>query len=221
MRSSLLAAACLAAALAPPARAQQSPAPQHVRGDVLSVKGDQVDVRTRDGRTVHLTVPQQAGVAAVEEADASAIGDGGFVGVTAVPQPGSSTLRAVEVHVVPESMRGVGEGHRPWDLGAGSSMTNGTVSAPRAAPRGTGSSMTNGTVASVNPNGKERTLQVKYQGGEQTVVVPSGIPVVRIAPGDRSMLKPGAHVFAIATEQGGSLVAQRLTVGEGAVVPPM
>ncbi len=222
MRSSLLAAASLAAVLSFPSRAQQAAPPQHVRGDVVAVNGDVVDVRTRDGRTVQLTVPQQAGIAKVEEADPSAIDEGGFVGVTAVPQPGTSTLRAVEVHVFPESMRGVGEGHRPWDLGSGSSMTNGTVSGMGAARRGTGSSsMTNGTVANVKRSGGERTLEVEYQGGKQTVVIPPGIPVVRLAPGDRSMLKPGAHVFAIAAPQGGALVAQRLTVGQGAVVPPM
>jgi hypothetical protein len=222
MRSPLAAAACLLATLSFPVRAQEAKPPQHVRGDVVNVNGDRVDVRTRDGRVVHLTVPQNAGVAKVEEADPSAIDDGGFIGVTAVPQPGTSTLRAVEVHVFPESMRGAGEGHRPWDLGTGSSMTNGTVSGMNAAKQGTGSSsMTNGTVAKVKRSGGERTLQVQYQGGEQTVVVPSGVPVVRLAPGDRSLLKPGAHVFAIATEQDGALVAQRLTVGEGAVVPPM
>ena len=31
------------------------------------------------------------------------------------------------MHVFPASMRGSGEGHRPWDLGGNSSMTNGTV----------------------------------------------------------------------------------------------
>ncbi len=209
------------------AAAQQPQAPQqHVRGDVVAVRGDEVDVRTRGGSVVHVAVPQDARVAKVEEADPSAIADGEFVGVTAVPQPGTGTLRAVEVHVFPEAMRGAGEGHRPWDLQPGSSMTNATVSGmgagkQGAARQGTGSSMTNATVAGVKRSGKERTLKLSYQGGEQTVVVPSGIPIVRLAPGDRSLLKPGAHVFAIATEQDGKLVAQRLTVGEGAVVPPM
>jgi hypothetical protein len=145
----LAALASLTAALSFPAAAQQDKPPQHVRGDVVAVNGDTLDVRTRGGQIVRLAVSPQAGVAKVEEADPSAIDDGGFIGVTAVPQPGTSTLRAVEVHVFPESMRGTGEGHRPWDLGTGSSMTNGTVSGTHAARQGTGSSMTNGTVAKV------------------------------------------------------------------------
>ncbi len=225
MRNALVVAASAAALLALPAAAQQAQQPQHVRGDVLAVKGDTVDVRERTGQVVHVKVPEQVGVTKVEEADASAITDRSFIGVTAVPQPGG-TLRALEVHVFPDSMRGTGEGHRPWDLGTGSSMTNATVSGMQAgtsgaAKQGTGSSMTNATVSGMKKTGGERTLQLKYQGGEQTVVVPANIPIVRLAPGDRSLLKPGAHVFVIASQQDGALVAQRMTVGEGAVVPPM
>jgi hypothetical protein len=192
----------------------------------MAFKDDTLDLRTRDGRIVHLKVAPQAGVAKLEGADASAIRDGAFIGTTAVAQP-DGTLRAVEVHVFPDAMRGTGEGHRPWDLQPGSSMTNATVSGMSSGSKrgtsgqGTGSSMTNATVSGVKASGGERTLKLSYQGGEQTVVVPSGIPIVKLAPGDRSLLKPGAHVFAIATEQDGALVTQRLTVGEGAVVPPM
>lgn len=204
-------------------RAQDGP-PQHVRGDVVAVNGDTLDVRTRAGQLVHVKLSDKLGVAKVEEADLSAITDGAFIGVTAVPQPGGKLL-AKEVHVFPESMRGAGEGHRPWDLGAGSSMTNATVSGMSAgkgaARQGAGSSMTNATVAGQKKSGGERTLQLKYKDGEQTVVVPSNVPIVKLAPGDRTLLRPGAHVFIIATDENGTLTAQRMTVGEDGVVPPM
>jgi hypothetical protein len=202
MRNALILVACTAAGLAVPAAAQQDKPQQHVRGDVTAVNGDTMDVRTRAGQVVHLKLADQLGVSSVEEADPSAIADGAFIGTTAVAQP-DGTLRAVEVHVFPEAMRGAGEGHRPWDLKPGSSMTNATVSGMKKA-------------------GGARTLKLQYQGGEQTVVVPSNIPVVRLAPGDRSMLAPGAHVFVIATQgDDGTLVAQRMVVGKGGVVPPM
>ncbi len=207
-----------------PAAAQDKP-PQHVRGDIVAMNGDTMDVRTRAGQVVHVKVPDSVGVAKVEEASASDITDGSFVGVTAVPQSGGK-LVAKEVHIFPEEMRGTGEGHRPWDLGAGSSMTNATVSGmgagkAGAAKQGTGSSMTNATVAGTKKSGGERTLQLKYKDGQQTVLVPSNVPVVKLAKGDRSLLKPGAHVFVIATEENGTLTAQRMTVGEGGVAPPM
>lgn len=208
-----------------PAAAQQERPQEHVRGDVEAVSGDTIAVRTRDGRVVHLDLTGETGVNGVEEADAGAITDGAFVGTTAVPQPDGS-LRALEVHVFPEAMRGVGEGHRPWDLQSGSSMTNATVTGTGpagkgAASQGTGSSMTNATVQGTRTAGGARTLALRYGGGKQTVVVPAGVPIVRITAGDRSLLVPGAHVFAIAARQDGRLVAQRLVVGTGGVVPPM
>ncbi|HET6438962.1 MAG TPA: hypothetical protein VFG59_12920 [Anaeromyxobacter sp.] len=214
------------AVLALPAAAQDKP-PERVRGEVAALNGNDLDLRTRDNQTVHLKLAPQVGVAAAEKADASAIQDGTFIGTAAVAEP-DGTLRALEVHVFPESMRGTGEGHRPWDLGPASSMTNGAVAAMRpgkpasGAAKGTGSSMTNATVAANKAKGGARTLTLKYAGGEQTVVVPPDVPIVRLAPGDRSLLVPGAHVFAIANRQDdGSLLVQRLTVGKGGLVPPM
>lgn len=64
-------------------------------------------------------------------------------------------------------------------------------------------------------------LQLKYPGGEKTVYVPANTPVVKLEPSERSKLKSGEHVFAVATRKpDGSLIAQRMIVGEG-VVPPM
>ena len=71
--------------------------------------------------------------------------------------------RALEVHVFPESMRGTGEGYRPFDLQPQSTMTNGTVGA------------LTGTIG--------RTLTITYQGGKQTIVVPPDTPVVTYEPG--------------------------------------
>jgi len=38
----------------------------------------------------------------------------------------TASLRAVEVHIFPEGMRGTGEGHRPSDLAPQATMTNAT-----------------------------------------------------------------------------------------------
>jgi hypothetical protein len=218
MRALVVLAACALASLGGPAQAQQ-PAPEHVRGVVLSLDGQTLAVQPRAGMPVTVTLADDAKVALVDRADLSSITDGAFIGATAVPDAGGK-LRAVEVHVFPESMRGVGEGHRPWDLQPGSTMTNAMV-AKGAKPEAR-SSMTNATVSKVAAAGAGRTLSLKYAGGEQTVIVPPGTPVVLLSPGDRSALVKGAHVFVIAMKQGdGSLLAQRLTVGRNGVVPPM
>ncbi len=197
-----------------------APAQQHVRGVITRAAGDVLDIETGPGHTEQVRIPPNVQVAQVEPAEQSAIAQGAFIGTTAVPQA-DGTLRAVEVHVFPESMRGAGEGHRPWDLKPKSSMTNATVSGLKSSPARK-SSMTNATVSGMTSTGGTRTLTLTYPGGTQTVVVPPKTPIVKVEPGNRSLLVAGAHVIAFAApDKDGALVAQRLTVGKNGVVPPM
>jgi len=164
---------------------------------------------------VKLALPDDVRVAVAEKGEMSDVRDGAFIGTTAVPQS-DGTLRAVEVHVFADSMRGTGEGHRPWDLRPGSTMTNATVS--KVAGGKSPSTMTNATVSKV----AGRKLTLHYKGGEKTVVVPSNATVVKLEPGNRSQLQPGTHVFVIASKQpDGGLRADRMTIGKDGLVPPM
>jgi hypothetical protein len=53
-------------------------------------------------------------------------------------------------------------------------------------------------------------------------VVPANVPIVTFEPGDRAMLKPGAHLLLTATRQpDGSLTAARVAIGKDGLVPPM
>lgn len=195
-------------------------ASEHVRGDVTAVQADTVTVKTPAGGSVAVALPKEVPVAQVEKAGLDAIRDGTFVGMITVPERNGS-LRAVEVHVFPESMRGTGEGSQPWDLRPGSNMTNATVASTSSGPGGSGT-MTNATVGNVGAAGTGRTVELKAGGESKKVVVPPGAAVVKLEPADRSALKPGAHVFAIATRRrDGSLSAERIFVGEGNVRPPM
>jgi hypothetical protein len=210
------AAAALIVTLAVPGivRAQE-----HVRGTVVSLVGDTLQLLNRAGSTVKVELAADTKVARVDRADPGSIAEGEFIGTTAVPQAGGR-LRALEVHVFPESMRGTGEGHRPWDLAPGSTMTNAMVAAAKSGKMA--SSMTNATVGKMGSAGGVRTLRLSYRGGEQTVDVPAGTPVVKLEPGDRSDLAKGVAVFVIATKgAGGALVAQRISAGRNGVVPPM
>jgi hypothetical protein len=100
-------------------------------------------------------------------------------------------------------MRGVGDGHRGWDLQASSTMTNGNVEQ-----------------SAVTTDGQ--VLTIKYKDGEKKIVVPSGIPIVAFAPGDKEELKPGAKIFIAAAvkQPDGTLQAPRVAVGRG-IAPPM
>ena len=175
---------------------------RRIRGTITQVEGPALTIATREGATVRVTLKPGARVAAVVPADLAAARPGSFIGTAAVPQA-DGTLRAQEVLIFPEAMRGVGEGHRPWDLTPDSTMTNATVEA---------------TVAAAS--GPELTLT--YQGGQQRLVVPPGTPVVTLEPGNEQLLQPGSHVFLGASpNQDGSFSATRIMVGKDGLVPPM
>ena len=81
--------------------------------------------------------------------------------------------------------------------------------------------MTNGTVGSV-VGSTDRTLTVKYQGGEKKVLVPADVPIVTFEPGNASELKAGAHVIVQAMKAAdGTLSASRVNVGKDGLTPPM
>ena len=173
-----------------------------IRGVIERVAGPELTIVTREGPTVQLTLTPDAKVAAMIPADLADASTGSFIGTAAVPQP-DGRLKAQEVLIFPEAMRGVGEGHRAWDLTPDSTMTNATVEAAVTDVAG-------------------RTLTLSYKGGKQELLVPPGTPIVTLEPGDASLLKAGNHVF-LAASQGadGSLTASRITVGKDGLVPPM
>jgi hypothetical protein len=184
-----------------PAAAAPAAAPARVRGTIDKVDANGIEVTTRSHDKVTLKLADDVSLTWIEPIAVSAIKPNAFIGTAAVTQP-DGTLKALEIQVFPESMRGVGEGHRPWDLGEGSTMTNGTVGELKGA------------------NG--RTLTLTYKGGEQTVVVPPQAPVITYAPATRAALKKGAHVIVFVSQGAdGTMTATRIGVGRNGLVPPM
>jgi hypothetical protein len=191
-------AACLAATGAALA---QTPQAVRIRATIDAVHTGSLDLTTRTGDKVTVAFASDTPINAVAPTTLEDIKPGSFIGTAAMPEA-DGTQRALEVHVFPESMRGTGEGHRPFDLQPQSTMTNGTVGA------------VTGSVG--------RTLTVSYKGGEKTVVVPPGTPIVTFEPGSTAMLVPGAHVIVFATQTGdGKVTATRIAVGKNGLVPPM
>jgi hypothetical protein len=180
----------------------QAADPQRIRGTIEQASGSALTIATREGSTVELTLTPDVKIAALVPADLAAAGTGSFIGTAAVPQA-DGTLKAQEVLIFPEAMRGVGEGHRAWDLTPDSTMTNATVEA---------------TVTDASG----RVLTLTYKDGSKQLVVPPGTPIVTLVPGDASLLKPGNHVFLSADQNAdGTITASRITVGKDGLVPPM
>ena len=86
-----------------------------VRGTIERIDGSTYIVKARDGAELKVALADTPQIAGVVKASLSDIKQGSFVGVTAMPRADGSQS-ALEVHIFPETMRGTGEGHHPWDL---------------------------------------------------------------------------------------------------------
>src|SRR5262249_31449884 len=106
-----------------------------LRGTIEGVDGNTYTVKTRDGQPVQVVLGDKPAFVAPDTATIADIKPGTFVGATSLPEPDGS-LRALEVHIFPEAMRGTGEGHRPWDLAPQSTMTNANVETAVSAVQG-------------------------------------------------------------------------------------
>jgi hypothetical protein len=199
--ATLLTALVLGVAAATAGLAQQ-PQTVRLRGVIENVDGHTVLAKSTKGEDLKLNLADKVLVVAVVKASMADIKEGSYIGSGAMPQPDGSQ-KALEVHIFAESMRGTGEGFRPWDGAANSTMTNGTVGA---------------TVSGVDGP----VVTVKYKDGEQKIVVTPNVPIVRFEVADLSALKPGApfSVVAAVKQADGSFNLSRINVGRDGATPP-
>jgi hypothetical protein len=196
--------ASLAAMLLLGSAASAQPTPTvRIRGAIEAVDGPLLTVKSRDGAEMKVRVTHNVTVTGIARSAMSEIKPGSYIGVSAMPEP-DGTQKALAVHIFPEAQRGSAEGFRPWDLRAGSTMTNATVAE---------------TVAGVDG----QNITVKYKDGEKKVVVPPDTPIVAFVAGDKSELKPGARIiiFSAVKNEDGTLQASRVNVGRDGITPPM
>jgi len=192
---------CLAALVVTPALAQSTTA---LRGavDAVAADGASFTAHTRSGEPVTVRLKPETRFIAVVAADIKDVKEGAYVGVAAVPD-GDTGLKALEVHIFPEAMRGAGEGFRPFDLAPKSSMTNGALSE---------------RVETVDGP----KLTVSYKGGSQTIRIDPSTAIVAFAPGDKAELKPGAAIIARGVKAAdGAFDASVVLIGRNGLVPPM
>jgi hypothetical protein len=177
--------------------------PVRVRGEIVKVDGNTLTVKSRDGADLTVAVPDNVAVSGIVKIPLSDVKPGSYIGVSAMPAADGSQS-ALHVHIFPEAMRGVAEGHTGWDVKPGSTMTNATV-------------------AEIAAVGEGRTLVVKYKDGDKKIVVPGDVPIVTYVPGTKDELKPGAKIFIVAAQRqaDGTLSAARISVGRDGLTPPM
>lgn len=195
--------------------ATQDTQPQtaRIRGSIESLNERTIQLKSDDGQLVAIALHPDTRILASYKSELSDIKAGDFVGSAAHKGP-DGRLRAEEVHIFSEELRGRGEGHSPMGPDANNTMTNGTV--VKAAPQNR--SMTNGTVSGISGR-SSRYLTIEYNGGQQTIEVAPDTPIVTLVVADRTILKDGGRVSVVATQNDHGIVATSITVETGIPKP--
>jgi hypothetical protein len=152
----------------------------HIRGTVTEVKDGTIGVQNAKGETISIKLASDAGITSFE-------------------QDGKRVAR--EVHVFDESLRGLAEGHYPWDLEAKPNM------------------MTNANISKIEEVGTDRVVKVDYKGGEQTISIPTDATVVSFVKAPADQLAVGRKVFVVMKKDAPEAAA--VVVGAEGVKPPM
>ena len=169
-----------------------------VIGTVERIDGANLVIKTAQAEKVVNLAPD-APMFALVKATLADVKAGAFIGVGATPQPDDSQ-QAIRVVIFPESMRGLGEGHRPWDR-PGTTMTNATIDTAVTGVDG-------------------QVVTVRYKGGEKKIVIRPDTIILTYVTAERNELKPGASVTINAVvKPGGAVEARRIVIDRGGTAP--
>lgn len=178
-----------------------------IRGTIEKVDGQNLEVKSREGKNLKVVMADKARFTAMVRASLKDLTPDAYIGVTAMPQADGSQ-RAIAIHIFQPAQRGTGEGHRPWDLQPGSTMTNAAIATTVAG--------TDGQVVTVRYKQADKI-------DEKRVIVTPQTAIVRYVPGDRNELKPGVRVMLNNAKAlpNGTIEAPTVSYGRDGVVPPM
>lgn len=174
------------------AMAQQAPdaATVRLRGSVVSLEGQALVIKSQDGTTASLTLTSATVITTNVKSSLDAIKAGDYVASAAV-RGVDGKLHSTELRILPEALRGLGEGQRPMDK--------------------PNTMMTNAVVAEVAGDPQGRVLKVKFKDGDSELVVGPDVPISAVVVSDASALKLGVSVMASATKAAdGTLTAKRI-----------
>ncbi len=185
--------------------------PDHIRGKITELDNGSMLVKTVGGETLRLAVSDNITVIKLSKGRWQTVDFGTYVGAVAVRLNKYSPIvrdslswlyDGFELRIVEESLRGIAVGHKKWDLTPESVIAHGWVD-----------------------DMEGRVISIKYgptEEEETDVEVGRDIPVLKMALGDNSMIKPDSHVFAGGQKDAnGKYTAVFVFIGEDGVKPPL
>lgn len=185
--------------------------PDRIRGQIVKVDDDSIVVKTRDGKKVRLELKEYSSILSLSPSSFADLDFGVYIGSVSrrldkyspIVRDSMSWLHeGYELRLFDESLRGLALGHTEWDLTSESVITHGWLD-----------------------DLEIRVLSIKYgptEEEETDVDIPRDVPILKLSIGDKSLIEPGANVFAGAQKgEYGEYVAVFIIVGEGGIVPPL
>lgn len=206
MRLAVAAFACTFAVL--PAAAETAPAaaPEHLTGMIASFAAPELTVKTAKG-PVAVTLAPGSKIIANERSTFNAIKQNDFVAVTAATDK-TGKLKAKEVRIFPESLRGFGEGQYPGDKTV-ETRINATVTEASTTVKGKGGTLKlSFHAAAANPLGIcSGHAPAPGKGGctgDAEILVTPATPVMAWVVGDPGWLETGRAVslYAVTAPDG-------------------
>ena len=154
---------------------------QRIRGTIQSVQDKVMTLRDRDGKTLHLTLPDNLSVQQMLPYQFANLKAGDIVGSTAMPA-GEHRYTSLEVRKFPG--------------------TEGPPANQRESNLKSGSILTNGRVVSIDTKAQPKRLILAVNDTQYEFLVADSTPVATYAAGDVSMFKPGVNVYLHASQTG-------------------
>lgn len=167
----------LGAAFAQGAQAAAPSGPQHFAGTVTAIDSSGVTLKANDGTETKLAVGPGVAWLAARAADREEIKPGKVVVTGARTQP-DGTQHSYGFRLVEPG-----------------SQTFGPSGGPVAPP---GATVTNGKITKVSKTAAGHEIDIAYEGGTRRVLLPPQVQVVSSFPAERSLLKVGTPVHALA-----------------------
>ena len=210
-------AALLVLMAAVPAQEAFAQAVPRIKAKILSFDGKALTVTSGAGAEAHtmtVSVLPTTRYMRLEDRALPAIAAGNYIGAT-VTKNKDGILRATEIHVFPEELRGSSEGI--FDV-AGRSMINATVRGNAAGIVSVGYRGAEGGDGPACTGHAPRTGGCK---GSADILVMADVPVTALVPADKSLAVPGA-IIALSVMAGpdGRPVTPGLTFEPGATPMP-
>lgn len=202
------------------------PPPQRMKGTIAAYDQatQMLSLTTADHKTLSIGLKPNTRVVYDQRRKLADIKAGEFVGVGAL-KGADGKLRAQQVVVFPDAMRGMGEGQYPMgDPTANRLMTNASVVEVAGATTAAGSLKLNykGAVASPDGTCSGHAGAPGAAGctGSADIAIARGVPIIGMVVGDASLLIPGAAISAlVVTQPDGTLMSPALTVEKDGVKP--